>query len=71
VYLLVPSFLNKNRDILFNDQVSLINNSSDSLINQVFKNVASDSMKRPDTAGTKFKASLAALIDTLAKCRPS
>ncbi len=64
-------FLNKNRDILFNDQVALINGSQDSLVAQVFKNVASDSMKRPDTAGTKFKSSLASLIDTLAKCKPS
>lgn len=51
----VPQFIRKNRDILFNDQVKVINESQDSLVNQVFKNVASDSMKRPDTAGTKFK----------------
>ena len=67
----VPGFLNKNRDILFNDQVVLINGSQDSLVAVVFKNVASDTMKRPDTAGTKFKSSLAALVDTLGKCRPS
>jgi myosin-1 len=67
----VPGFLNKNRDILFNDQVVLINGSQDSLVAVVFKNVASDTMKRPDTAGTKFKSSLAALIDTLGKCKPS
>merc|ERR1711991_301226 len=63
----VPHFIRKNRDILFNDQVKVINDSGDSLVSQVFKNVASDSMKRPDTAGTKFKASLAALIGTLSK----
>lgn len=66
----VSSFIEKNRDILFNDQVALINGSTDKLVSVVFKNVNTDSMKRPDTAGTKFKASLAALVDTLSKCRP-
>jgi len=66
----IPGFIKKNRDILFNDQVKIINESQDSLVKEVFKNVASDTMKRPETAGTKFKKSLAVLIETLSKCQP-
>jgi len=67
----VEGFISKNRDIIFNDQVIVINGSADPLVSTVFANVATDTMKRPETAGTKFKASLADLIVTLGKCVPS
>lgn len=34
-------------------------------------NAETDDAKRPDSAGTKFRKSLAELVDTLSKCRPS
>ena len=67
----IRGFLSKNVDQVFSDQRKLIEGSKDELICGLMQNTSTDDVKRPESAGTKFKNSLADLIATLSKCRPS
>ena len=64
-------FLEKNNDQVFADQRKLIEESEDATIRVLMQNASTDEVKRPESAGSKFKVSLAELITTLSKCRPS
>ncbi len=64
-------FLDKNNDQVFSDQRKLIEESEDLTIRLLMQNASTDEVKRPDSAGSKFKTSLQNLIATLSKCRPS
>eukprot|EP01102_Stenamoeba_stenopodia_P011541 TRINITY_DN3559_c0_g1_i1.p1 TRINITY_DN3559_c0_g1~~TRINITY_DN3559_c0_g1_i1.p1 ORF type:complete len:962 (+),score=289.09 TRINITY_DN3559_c0_g1_i1:505-3390(+) len=66
----VENFLSKNKDTLFLDLVNICLNSKNPLLPALFKDINTDSKKRPVTAGTQFKTSLQGLVDTLLKCRP-
>jgi myosin-1 len=56
---------------LYSDQRHCIESSSDTVIATLMSNVATDDVKRADSAGTSFKKSLNELIISLSKCRPS
>jgi myosin-1 len=64
-------FLDKNNDQVFSDQRKLIESSEDATIRLLMQNASTDEVKRPESAGSKFKVSLNELIATLSKCRPS
>jgi myosin-1 len=64
-------FLEKNNDQVFSDQRKLIESSDDLTIRVLMQNASTDEVKRPESAGSKFKVSLNELIATLSKCRPS
>eukprot|EP00948_MAST-09A_sp_MAST-9A-sp1_P000460 g460.t1 len=66
------NMLQKNKDTLFEDLVSLAKSSSSGFINDIF---AEDikrlgNHKRPPTAGYQFKKQMNALINTLKQCEP-
>eukprot|EP00013_Stygamoeba_regulata_P029147 CAMPEP_0177657900 /NCGR_PEP_ID=MMETSP0447-20121125/16485_1 /TAXON_ID=0 /ORGANISM="Stygamoeba regulata, Strain BSH-02190019" /LENGTH=1046 /DNA_ID=CAMNT_0019162393 /DNA_START=15 /DNA_END=3155 /DNA_ORIENTATION=- len=68
----VDNFISKNKDTLFADLVSCMQDTSNPLLKQLFsQKELLDSRKRPLTAGTQFKNSLNALIETLMRCHPS
>jgi myosin-1 len=68
----VTNFISKNRDTLFNDVSIMMTNSTEPFFQQLFedKRPESERKKRPPTASTQFKTSVAALIADLMKCVP-
>jgi myosin-1 len=66
----VEGFLEKNKDTLFVDLINAMLTTKNAIFPELFKSVNTDTKKRPVTAGTQFKTSLAELVDTLLKCRP-
>jgi len=68
----VTSFLDKNTDSLFKDLKSVGYNSSNPIAKEIFPDGASinESSKRPITAGTSFKTSLADLVSNLVSKNP-
>jgi len=68
----VLGFLDKNTDSLFKDLKSVAFNSSNPIAKETFPDGASinDASKRPVTAGTSFKNSLAELVNNLMSKNP-
>jgi len=66
----VDGFVDKNKDLLFNDLVELGAMSQSNFIRALFPEVATLDKKRPTTAGFKIKGSIQDLVDTLSKCTP-
>ncbi|XP_041366127.1 unconventional myosin-Id-like [Gigantopelta aegis] len=69
----VVSFIDKNKDSLFQDFKRLLYNSSDELLQIMWpegKQLVTETTKRPTTAGTAFKNSIIALVKNLASKEP-
>ncbi|ODM91558.1 Myosin-IA [Orchesella cincta] len=69
----IESFLDKNRDTLFQDIKRMLYKSKNQTISQMWQDGAQDitkTTKRPQTAGTIFKNSMIALVKTLASKEP-
>eukprot|EP00835_Amoeboradix_gromovi_P001142 NODE_46_length_27655_cov_0.671796.p1 type:complete len:942 gc:universal NODE_46_length_27655_cov_0.671796:19242-16417(-) len=62
----------KNKDVLNKDLLTLLNSSTNQLVNQLFAQSSSTiSSKRPPTASDLIKNSAQSLIATLKQCEPS
>ncbi|XP_076094542.1 unconventional myosin-Id-like isoform X1 [Mytilus galloprovincialis] len=64
----VESFIDKNKDTLFQDWKRLLYNSKEQVLKEMFpegKQHITETTKRPITAGTSFKNSIIALVDIL------
>jgi myosin-1 len=69
----VESFLDKNKDTLFQDMKRMLYSSGNSLLSDMWPDGAQDitkTTKRPLTAGTIFKNSMVALVKTLQSKEP-
>ncbi|XP_078061020.1 unconventional myosin-Ic-like, partial [Mustelus asterias] len=67
----VTGFLDKNNDLLFRNLKEAICESGNGILNQCFKREELDDKKRPETAATQFKNSLAKLMEILMSKEPS
>ncbi|XP_077396310.1 unconventional myosin-Ic-like isoform X3 [Festucalex cinctus] len=67
----VNGFLDKNNDLLFRNLKSIMCMSENKILNQCFDRDELSDKKRPDTAATQFKASLAKLMEILMSKEPS
>lgn len=68
----VNGFLDKNSDLLYRDlKQVMIDCSGNAIASQLFDQSELDSKKRPDSAATQFKLSLAQLMDILMSKQPS
>uniref|UniRef100_A0A667Z0K9 Osteoclast-stimulating factor 1 n=1 Tax=Myripristis murdjan TaxID=586833 RepID=A0A667Z0K9_9TELE len=66
----VSGFCERNRDVLFNDIIELMQ-SSDSFIRALFpENLEAEKRGRPSTASSKIKKQANTLVQTLMKCTP-
>ncbi|XP_007904582.2 LOW QUALITY PROTEIN: unconventional myosin-Ie [Callorhinchus milii] len=67
----VEGFCERNRDVLFNDLIELMQSSELPFIRTIFpENLQSEKKGRPTTAGTKIKKQANDLVATLMKCTP-
>lgn len=67
----IDSFCEKNRDILFQDIIELMQSSNNTFIRSLFPDVIQTGSKsRPTTAGTKIKTQANELVTTLMQCVP-
>lgn len=67
----VEGFLDKNNDLLFRDLKEVMSNSENIIMSKTFPMTELNSKKRPDTAATQFKNSLADLMVILLSKEPS
>ncbi|XP_060115033.1 unconventional myosin-Ic [Heteronotia binoei] len=67
----VSGFLDKNNDLLFRNLKEAMCNSENPIINQCFERSELTDKKRPETAVTQFKNSLAKLMEILMSKEPS
>ncbi|KAG2458791.1 MYO1C protein, partial [Polypterus senegalus] len=67
----VNGFLDKNNDLLFRNLKEVICQSENKILNQVFDRGELSDKKRPETAATQFKNSLAKLMEILMSKEPS
>ncbi|KAF0030264.1 hypothetical protein F2P81_016995 [Scophthalmus maximus] len=67
----VNGFLDKNNDLLFRNLKEVMCMSENKILNQCFDREELSDKKRPDTAATQFKASLAKLMEILMSKEPS
>ncbi|XP_076054733.1 unconventional myosin 61F isoform X2 [Oratosquilla oratoria] len=67
----VKSFIDKNNDLLFRDLKEAMAKVSNLVVKEVFPKEELTRKKRPDTAATQFKVSLANLVDILMCKEPS
>ncbi|XP_063258642.1 unconventional myosin-Ic isoform X1 [Prinia subflava] len=67
----VAGFLDKNNDLLFRNLKETMCNSENPIINQCFDRTELTDKKRPETAATQFKNSLAKLMEILMSKEPS
>jgi myosin-1 len=67
----VNGFVDKNNDLLFRDMKEVLSVSEDVLIAGIFPVAELESKKRPPTAATQFKNSLAHLMEILMSKQPS
>ncbi|XP_034536751.1 unconventional myosin-Ie isoform X2 [Notolabrus celidotus] len=64
-------FCERNRDVLFNDLIELMQSSEIGFIRALFpENLNADKKGRPSTAGSKIKRQANDLVGTLMKCTP-
>ncbi|XP_027005416.1 myosin IEb [Tachysurus fulvidraco] len=67
----VSGFCERNRDVLFNDIIELMQSSEFPFIRDLFpENLEAEKKGRPTTAGTKIKKQANNLVQTLMKCTP-
>lgn len=67
----VDGFLDKNRDLLFNDLIDLAGCSRSSFLPILFPECKQAADKRrPSSAGTKIKESIGLLVKALSACKP-
>ncbi|KAF5892087.1 unconventional myosin-Ie-like, partial [Clarias magur] len=67
----VNGFCERNRDVLFNDIIELMQSSEFAFIQDLFpENLEAEKKGRPTTAGTKIKKQANNLVQTLMKCTP-
>jgi len=67
----VEGFIDKNKDLLYNDLIDLTQCSRSQFIMNLFPEAREvQTKKRPTTAGFKIKTSIGLLVDTLSKCQP-
>uniref|UniRef100_A0A8C9X926 Myosin Ic, paralog b n=1 Tax=Sander lucioperca TaxID=283035 RepID=A0A8C9X926_SANLU len=64
-------FLDKNNDLLFRNLKEVMCMSENKILNQCFDREELSDKKRPETAATQFKASLAKLMEILMSKEPS
>uniref|UniRef100_A0AAQ4QYX1 Myosin Ic, paralog b n=1 Tax=Gasterosteus aculeatus aculeatus TaxID=481459 RepID=A0AAQ4QYX1_GASAC len=67
----VNGFLDKNNDLLFRNLKEVMCMSENKILNQCFNREELSDKKRPETAATQFKASLAKLMEILMSKEPS
>ncbi|XP_060124405.1 unconventional myosin-Ic isoform X2 [Zootoca vivipara] len=67
----VAGFLDKNNDLLFRNLKEAMCNSENPIVNQCFDRAELTDKKRPETAVTQFKNSLAKLMEILMSKDPS
>lgn len=67
----VKGFLEKNNDLLYRDLKDAMISSSNPITKDVFTSSELNSKKRPDTAASQFKTSLARLVEILISKEPS
>lgn len=67
----VHGFIEKNNDLLFRDLKESIIVSTNSITNDLFSTAELNSKKRPETASSQFKSSLAQLLELLVSKEPS
>ncbi|KAL8611996.1 Unconventional myosin-Ie [Nucella lapillus] len=64
-------FCERNRDVLFNDLIQLMQGSNVAFIRNLFpEDVSQQTRGRPSTASSKIKTQANKLVDTLMKCTP-
>ncbi|XP_028280833.1 myosin IEb [Parambassis ranga] len=67
----VSGFCERNRDVLFNDIIELMQSSEFPFIRALFpENLEAEKRGRPTTAGSKIKKQANTLVQTLMKCTP-
>ncbi|KAF4102956.1 myosin IEb [Onychostoma macrolepis] len=67
----VSGFCERNRDVLFNDIIELMQSSEFAFIKDLFpENLEAEKRGRPTTAGSKIKKQANNLVQTLMKCTP-
>ncbi|XP_026228858.1 myosin IEb isoform X1 [Anabas testudineus] len=67
----VNGFCERNRDVLFNDIIELMQSSEFPFIRALFpENLEAEKRGRPTTAGSKIKKQANNLVQTLMKCTP-
>uniref|UniRef100_A0AAY4E977 Osteoclast-stimulating factor 1 n=1 Tax=Denticeps clupeoides TaxID=299321 RepID=A0AAY4E977_9TELE len=67
----VSGFCERNRDVLFNDIIELMQSSEFVFIKDLFpENLEAEKRGRPTTAGAKIKKQANDLVQTLMKCTP-
>lgn len=67
----VEGFCERNRDVLFNDLIELMQSSEHPFIRVLFhENLQAEKKGRPTTAGSKIKKQANDLVGTLMKCTP-
>ncbi|XP_060905434.1 myosin IEb [Labrus mixtus] len=67
----VSGFCERNRDVLFNDIIELMQSSEFPFIKALFpENLEAEKKGRPSTASTKIKKQANSLVQTLMKCTP-
>ncbi|XP_052002573.1 myosin IEb isoform X2 [Xyrauchen texanus] len=67
----VSGFCERNRDVLFNDIIELMQSSEFPFIKDLFpENLEAEKRGRPTTAGSKIKKQANNLVQTLMKCTP-
>ncbi|KAG8590231.1 hypothetical protein GDO81_006687 [Engystomops pustulosus] len=67
----VKGFLDKNNDLLFRNLKEVMCNSGNPIVHQCFDRSELTDKKRPETAATQFKNSLAQLMEILMSKEPS
>ncbi|KAK1794948.1 hypothetical protein P4O66_010138, partial [Electrophorus voltai] len=68
---IVNGFCERNRDVLFNDIIELMQSSEFAFIRSLFpENLEAEKKGRPTTAGAKIKKQANNLVQTLMKCTP-
>ncbi|XP_037079375.1 unconventional myosin-If-like [Pollicipes pollicipes] len=67
----VDGFCERNRDVLFNDIVEVMQSSTSEFLRSLFpENLSKSSKSRPTTAGSKIRGQANILMDTLMKSTP-
>ncbi|XP_078337010.1 unconventional myosin-Ic-like isoform X3 [Crassostrea virginica] len=67
----IQGFLDKNNDLLFRDLKEAMSKTSNMITSQCFPAAELQNKKRPNTASTQFKTSLAQLMEILMSKEPS
>ncbi|KII64242.1 Unconventional myosin-Ie [Thelohanellus kitauei] len=67
----IKGFCEKNRDVLFNDPIGLLQRSKCKYLAELFpEDLTAEKKGRPTTAGCKIRSQAGMLVDKLMKCRP-